>query len=30
MTDLEQGTHHAMAKYKLAYMYYNWLGRYQK
>ncbi|MGG4609066.1 tetratricopeptide repeat protein [Providencia sp. Me31A] len=27
MTDLEQGTHHAMAKYKLAYMYYNgWIG----
>ncbi|MBG5893955.1 sel1 repeat family protein [Providencia rettgeri] len=27
MTDLEQGTHHAMAKYKLAYMYYNgWVG----
>lgn len=27
MTDLEQGTHHAMAKYKIAYMYYNgWIG----
>lgn len=27
ITDLEQGTHHAMAKYKLAYMYYNgWVG----
>lgn len=25
MTDLEQGTHHAMAKYKLAYMYYTGL-----
>lgn len=25
MTDLEQGNHHAMAKYKLAYMYYNGL-----
>ncbi|WP_369310749.1 sel1 repeat family protein [Providencia rettgeri] len=27
MTDLEQGSHHAMAKYKLAYMYYHgWIG----
>lgn len=27
MTNLEQGAHHAMAKYKLAYMYYNgWVG----
>lgn len=27
MTNLEQGTHHGMAKYKLAYMYYNgWVG----
>lgn len=27
MTDLEQGNHHAMAKYKLAYMYYHgWVG----
>lgn len=25
ITDLEQGAHHAMAKYKLAYMYYNGL-----
>lgn len=25
ITNLEQGTHHAMAKYKLAYMYYNGL-----
>lgn len=25
MTDLEQGNHHAMAKYKLGYMYYNGL-----
>ncbi len=27
MTNLEQGTHHGMAKYKLTYMYYNgWVG----
>ncbi|MDT0133297.1 MULTISPECIES: tetratricopeptide repeat protein [Providencia] len=31
ITSLEQGTHHAMAKYKLAYMYYNgWVGNKSK